>query len=166
MRFGLENRTVIIALLALLCSMPGWLGAAGQWAAPQPVSAFAIPTAQLIQPDELNRILHARDSEKPLILQVGSHVMYAQAHIPGAEYVGPGSQADGVAQLRGRIASLPRKTFIVIYCGCCPWDRCPNVGPAYQLLHDMGFARAKVLYLADNFGADWANKGYPVESGR
>jgi len=23
----------------------------------------------------------------------------------------------------------------------------------------------KVLYLADNFGTDWADKGYPVERG-
>jgi hypothetical protein len=29
----------------------------------------------------------------------------------------------------------------------------------------MGFANVKVLYLANNFGADWADKGYPVEQG-
>jgi hypothetical protein len=29
----------------------------------------------------------------------------------------------------------------------------------------MGFANVKVLYLANNFGADWADKGYPVEHG-
>ena len=57
------------------------------------------------------------------------------------------------------------KPYIVLYCGCCPWGRCPNVGPAYKLLLDMGFTRVKVLYLADNFGADWVNKGFPVESG-
>jgi hypothetical protein len=26
----------------------------------------------------------------------------------------------------------------------------------------MGFSRVKVLYLANNFGADWVDKGYPV----
>ncbi len=166
MRTDLRKGTVAIAVLAVLCVVEGRLWAAGQWAAPPPASAFTIPTAQLIQPDELNRLLHTRGAEKPLILQVGSHLMFAQAHIPGAEYAGPGSQAEGVQQLRGRVASLSRGTFIVLYCGCCPWNRCPNVGPAYQLLHGMGFSRVKVLYLADNFGDDWANKGFPVESGR
>jgi hypothetical protein len=27
----------------------------------------------------------------------------------------------------------------------------------------MGFVHLKVLYLADNFGANWVNMGYPVE---
>jgi hypothetical protein len=30
----------------------------------------------------------------------------------------------------------------------------------------MGFTNVKVLYLANNFGADWVDKGYPVESSR
>jgi hypothetical protein len=29
----------------------------------------------------------------------------------------------------------------------------------------MGFTNVKVLYIADNFGADWVNKGYPVAKG-
>lgn len=29
----------------------------------------------------------------------------------------------------------------------------------------MGFTNVKVLYLPDNFGADWADKVYPVEKG-
>jgi hypothetical protein len=92
-------------------------------------------------------------------------MMFDQAHIPGAEYAGPGSQAEGIERLRGRVASLPRTTLIVIYCGCCPWNRCPNVGPAYSLLQQMRFTRVKVLYLAQNFGDDWVSKGYPVEGG-
>jgi rhodanese-related sulfurtransferase len=149
-----------------LCLAMAPARATAQWAAPPPATALTIPDAKLIQPDELNRLLHAHGAEKPLILQVGSHLMFAQAHIPGAEYAGPGSQSDGIAQLRGRVAQLPRSTLIVLYCGCCPWTRCPNVGPAYQLLESMGFTRVKVLYLAGNFGDDWVNKGFPVESGR
>jgi len=30
----------------------------------------------------------------------------------------------------------------------------------------MGFTQVKVLYIADNFGDDWVNRGYPVVSGR
>ncbi len=155
----------------LLCFVPSRMCAAGQWAAPPPSSAMSIPTSVLLQPEELNRLLQTPPAEKPLVekplvLQVGSRVLFAQAHIPRAEYAGPGMQDAGAQMLRNRVASLPRKTFIVIYCGCCPWNRCPNVGPAYKLLLDMGFTHVKVLYLADNFGADWVNKGFPVESAR
>ncbi len=88
---------VTMAAFGLFCFVQQRALAAGQWAAPPPASAFTIPTAQLIQADELNRLLHTRGAEKPLILQVGSRMMFAQAHIPGAEYAGAGSQAEGVA---------------------------------------------------------------------
>ncbi|MGO8935131.1 MAG: rhodanese-like domain-containing protein [Terracidiphilus sp.] len=161
----INARTAVVAAVVLFCLAQQRVQAATQWAAPQPASASAIPTAQLIQPAELNRLLHTKGTERPLILQVGSRVMFTQAHIPGAEYAGPGSHAEGLSQLRARVASLPRTAFIVLYCGCCPWNRCPNVGPAYSLLNDMGFTRVKVLYLAENFGDDWVNEGFAVEGG-
>ena len=37
--------------------------------------------------------------------------------------------------------------------------------PAYDALTAMGFTNFKVLYIADNFGANWADKGYPVVKG-
>ncbi len=167
MQVELKSVPAIFAgAIVSLCLVSVPVRAAAQWAAPQPVSASAIPNAQLIQPDEFNRLLHSASAEKPIILQVGSRMMFAQAHIPGSQYAGPGSQSDGIQQLRGRVASLPHNRFIVLYCGCCPWNRCPNVGPAYNLLHELGFTHVKVLYLANNFGADWAGKGYPVESGQ
>jgi hypothetical protein len=158
---------VTFAVLTTAVSFGAWqVQAAAQWAPPPASSTLSIPASQLVQPEALNRLLKTEGAEKPLILQVGSHILFAQAHIPGSEYAGPGSQDAGLEQLRARVAPLPRKAFIVLYCGCCPWNRCPNVGPAYKLLTGMGFTRVKVLYIADNFGADWVNKGLPVESGR
>lgn len=135
------------------------------WSAPSPDSASSIPTTQLLQPEELNRLLHAQGANKPLVLQVGSRMLFAQAHIAGSEYAGAGSQAEGLSQLQAKVASLPRNSFIVLYCGCCPWSRCPNVGPAFKLLRDQGFTSVKVLYIANNLGTDWVDKGYPVERG-
>ncbi|MDR3751177.1 MAG: rhodanese-like domain-containing protein [Terracidiphilus sp.] len=125
-----------------------------------------MPQTQLIQPEALNRLLQSARSEKPLVLQVGSHILFAESHIPGAEYIGPGSQPAGLQVLQSRVSSLPRNRFIVLYCGCCPWQRCPNVAPAFAKLREMGFSNVNVLYLTDNFGADWAAKGYQVERGR
>ncbi len=92
-------------------------------------------------------------------------MLYAQAHIPGSEYVGQGNSAQGLQDLERRVRNLPKRTLIVLYCGCCPWSHCPNVNPAYDALEKLGFANVKVLYLANNFGADWVDKGYPVAKG-
>lgn len=132
------------------------LAAAGQ--------AASIPTSELINPEDLVKTIHAGKA-MPRMLQVGSHVLYAQAHIPGSEYIGPGSNEAGLQQLRKRVASLPRGKSIVLYCGCCPWNHCPNVQPAFETLRAMGFTKVKVLYIADNFGTNWVDKGYPTARG-
>ena len=127
--------------------------------------ASLIPASRLINPDDLVKILQSAKSEKPLMIQVGSHVLYSQAHIPGSEYIGSASSESGLQSLRKRVESVPRSKFIVLYCGCCPWNHCPNVKPADDALRAMGFTNVKVLYIANNFGADWVAKGYPVGKG-
>ena len=144
---------VILAAIAVLFVAQ----AAGQ--------AAAIPATRLINPEDLVKLLQTPGKEKPLMIQVGSHVLFSQAHIPGSEYIGPASTESGVQQLRKRVESQPRTRFIVLYCGCCPWGRCPNVKPADDALHAMGFTNVKVLYIADNFGTNWVDKGYPVAKG-
>jgi len=62
--------------------------------------------------------------------------------------------------------TLPRTKFIVLYCGCCPWNHCPTLKPAYEALHGMGFTKLKVLYIPNNFGRDWIYRGFPVEKGQ
>lgn len=128
--------------------------------------ASSIPSLQLINVDDLVKILQSGKGEKPLILQVGSHVLYQEAHIPGSNYAGAASTEAGITQLKKRVDSVPKNKFIVLYCGCCPWTHCPNVKPAFDSLHALGFTNVKVLYIANNFGTDWVNKGYPVASGQ
>ncbi len=129
-------------------------------------SAFSIPLSGVMQPGQLNQMLQTPSKEPPLILQVGSHLLFSEAHIPGSEYAGPGSQPAGLDMLRMRVSSVSKNKLIVLYCGCCPWNRCPNLGPAYHLLQSMGFTNVKVLYMASNFGEDWVAKGYTVAKGR
>lgn len=154
-------RFFVVAGLAILVSAPM---ARAQFSNPA-ASAGTVPHERLIQPEDLNRFLMDANSIGPLILQVGSRVMYAQAHIPGSVYAGPGSQAAGLQLLEKAVASTAKGRLIVIYCGCCPWNRCPNVGPAYKRLHDLGFTNVKVLYIANNFGDDWVAKGYAADKG-
>jgi rhodanese-related sulfurtransferase len=96
---------------------------------------------------------------------VGVRFLYKEAHIAGAEYIGPALKDEGLAQLRQRVRSLAHNKAIVLYCGCCPWDRCPNVQPAYKALQALGFTQVKVLHIEHNFGTDWVNKGYPTAKG-
>ncbi len=129
-------------------------------------SADAIPAAALMQPAELAALLQQGEGKKPLILQVGSRVLFAEAHIPGAEFAGSAGQEAGLATLRTRVQSVDHEQAVVLYCGCCPWGRCPNIRPAWALLQSLGFHKVKVLYIADNFGSNWVDKGYPVAKGR
>jgi thiosulfate/3-mercaptopyruvate sulfurtransferase len=129
-------------------------------------SAQSIPAVDLMQPADLAATLGKASTAKPLILQVGFRKLYDQAHIAGAEYAGPGRQLDGLSALRQRVATLPKDAAVVIYCGCCPWSRCPNIAAAYDALHALGFSHLKVLYIADNFGSDWVDKGYPTVMGK
>ena len=164
MKIGLVRRSGITALL-VFAFVFGSSQLRAQFAPASTASASSIPEAQWLKPEALLRLQQTKGVEKPLILQVGSRMLFAQAHIPGSEYIGPGSQPAGIQQLQTRVSALSRKKLIVLYCGCCPLNRCPNLGPAYAKLSEMGFTNVKVLYLPDNFGADWAQKGYPVEQG-
>lgn len=132
--------------------------------APATGQATSIPTTRLIQPEDFVKLLQT-GKDKPLMIQVGSHVLFAQAHIPGSEYIGPASTESGLQQLRKRVESLSRSKFIVLYCGCCPWSHCPNVKPADDALRAMGFTNVRVLYISDNFGVNWVDRGYPVARG-
>ena len=115
-----------------------------------------------MQPAQLAARLQGPAAAHPLVLHVGFRVLYAEAHIPDSEYVGPASEEDGLQRLSERVANLPRDAAIVIYCGCCPWMRCPNVAAAYERLRSQGFTAVRVLYIARNFGQDWAEQGYAV----
>jgi len=128
-------------------------------------AASSIPAAALINPEDLAKVLSSLPSERPLLVYVGFRMPYTQAHIPDSENLGPAATQAALEQLLKWMEKIPRDRFVVIYCGCCPWSHCPNVRPAYQALHNHGFKKLKVLYLADNLGTDWVNKGYPVAKG-
>ena len=118
---------------------------------------------QLIQAEELAHAL--KEARKPVVLYVGPKSIYAQAHIPGAENIGPVARSEGIEKLRARAASLAKDSPVVIYCGCCPWDHCPNIRPAYVELKKARFTSVRVLYLENSFGANWKDKGLPVANG-
>lgn len=159
MTLSFHRRHILLLFIFVFISSSGRLGA--QSALP----ASSIPQEALIQPAALHQILISKSAAQPLILQVGSRVMFAEAHIHGAVYAGPGSDLSGLKLLASKVASVPKSRFIVLYCGCCPWSHCPNIAPAFRKLQDLGFTNVKTLYIASNFGDDWVAKNYPVDHG-
>jgi thiosulfate/3-mercaptopyruvate sulfurtransferase len=149
------------AVLAAVCMLS--LSALGSRGAPAPKDPWA--ASQLITPETLAKEVAAPKSEKPRIVCVGFEVLYHGAHIPGAKYAGPARQSTGIAELKRWAASVPKNAPIVVYCGCCPMNECPNVRPAFNLLRREGFTRLRVLDLPDSFAKDWVEKGYPTVRG-
>jgi len=126
-------------------------------------TAWAADTP-LIQPAEFAAQLAGKGA-KPAVFHVGFNVLYRNRHIPDSVYAGPGSKPEGLELLKQAVAKLPRDREIVLYCGCCPWDHCPNMRPASELLRSMGFTHVKMLYIPTNLKVDWFDHGYPGEDG-
>jgi rhodanese-related sulfurtransferase len=117
----------------------------------------------LVQPPDLAAQLVGK-GVPPAVFMVGPNVLYRSKHIPGSVFAGPGQNDAGLAMLKAEADKFPRNREVVVYCGCCPWDRCPNIKPVMELLKQMGFTKAKALFLATGFKADWLDKGYPAEA--
>jgi rhodanese-related sulfurtransferase len=109
--------------------------------------------AELMEPAALVEALHS--AKPPVVL--------CSKRIPHALEAGPGSKPEGMALLKKAVADLPKDADIVVYCGCCPMDRCPNIRPAYRALREMGFEHVRVLNIPTNMHTDWFGKGYPAE---
>jgi hypothetical protein len=116
-----------------------------------------------VQPADLAKEMAGKSA--PTVLCVGFQRLYTAGHIKGARYHGTGGNADGLAEIKKWAKSLPRSTNLVIYCGCCPMENCPNIRPAFLALREMGFASLRVLILPDSFAVDWVEKGLPYDKG-
>jgi thiosulfate/3-mercaptopyruvate sulfurtransferase len=119
------------------------------------------PGTALLEPPELVQALQSAKS--PTVLCVAFPVLYRNKHIAHAVYAGAGSKPEGIEALKKAVADLPKDADIVIYCGCCPMVRCPNIRPAYRTLQEMGFTHVRVLNIPTNMHTDWFSKNYPSE---
>lgn len=110
----------------------------------------------LMEPLELATMLKS-GKQLPLIFSVGPG-----ATIPQSKHIGMTNDEANLASLKQELTVLPTASSIVIYCGCCPFEHCPNVRPAIALLKQLQFTNYKLLKIPKNLKADWIDKGYPV----
>jgi len=118
---------------------------------------------EVIQPEQLALTLTRALGLRPLVVCVGFPTLYQSAHVPGSILQGPARDPMALKELEAVAQAWPRDHEIVLYCGCCPFQQCPNVRPAFAALKHMGFRRLRVLYLAQDFAHDWVARGFPVE---
>ncbi|RFM25681.1 rhodanese-like domain-containing protein [Deminuibacter soli] len=112
---------------------------------------------QLMEPAALADVLKSNTATKPLVICVGPSGV-----ISGSVETGPAGKPENLTKLKNLLVSQPKNREIVLYCGCCPFEHCPNVRPAFTLLNDMHFAHPYLLNLSHNIKTDWIDKGYPV----
>ena len=110
----------------------------------------------------LNSRKAIQSGKAPILLSVAFPVLYRGKHIVHAINAGPTSKPEGIEALKNAVAKLPKDADLVIYCGCCPMVKCPNIRPAYRTLKELGFTHIRVLGLPTNLHTDWVSKDYPV----
>lgn len=156
---------LVLATLPLIGGSSPRAGAGG--ASPSPDSAIvdSVASGQLIQPEDLARLLADSTAQQPVLLQVGFRVLFRGGHIPGSRYVGPASKPEGLVALKLALRRVQPSRPIILYCGCCPWTDCPNVRPAIRAAREMGLRNVRVLYIAGNLQRDWVEKGFPIVQG-
>jgi thiosulfate/3-mercaptopyruvate sulfurtransferase len=129
------------------------------------VDGDTLTAAHLIQPQELALALNYPVPRRPVVLQVGFKVLFRTGHIAGSRFVGPGSKPEGLAALDSVLKAVTKQQRIVLYCGCCPWQDCPNVHPAFHRARELGYRNVQVLFIRKNLQEDWIAKGLPMREG-
>ncbi len=112
---------------------------------------------QLLDPAELAKIISDPNAKQPIIFSIGP-----AAILKGSIDIGPAEKKENLNKLRQQLKNMPKNANIVIYCGCCPFEHCPNIRPAFSLLNEMKFTNHRLLNLQHNVKIDWINRGYPV----
>ena len=121
------------------------------------------PKADLLETDALAQAIQS--ANPPVVVAVPFAVLYRSKHILHAIDGGTGSKPEGIETLKKAVASLSKDADVVVYCGCCPMVKCPNIRPAYRTLKEMGFTHVRVLNVPTNMHTDWYSKNYPSEPG-
>lgn len=114
-------------------------------------------TDQLYDPQILADKINQHQTDNIVILCVGPDAL-----IKGSVDIGPTQEQEHIDKLKNYLKNVPKDKEVIIYCGCCPFVRCPNIRPAFKVLKDMGFKNPRLLNLPKNIKTDWLDKDYPT----
>ena len=112
---------------------------------------------QLLNPADLAKMITDQKIKQPIIFCIGPGAL-----IKGSIDIGPANVKVNLNKFKQKLSNLQKDAAVVIYCGCCPFEHCPNIRPAFSLLNEIKFTNHKLLNLEHNIKVDWINKGYPI----
>jgi thiosulfate/3-mercaptopyruvate sulfurtransferase len=111
---------------------------------------------QLIEPAQLAQIIQKNEA-LPIVYSIGPGAV-----IKNSVDIGSVKEPENMQEFKKQLSKLRKDADIVVYCGCCPFEHCPNVRPAVAALKEMKFTNYKLLNLSHNVKTDWLDKGYPT----
>lgn len=154
----MKKALIVSVSFALIAGMAFKAQAQTSVGAPQALTP-ANPWAdnQLLEPALLADMLKTGGNNYPLIFNMGT-----VDDIKGAKHIGALSNAVNAEILKTTLHGVAKTKPIIIYCGCCPFAKCPNIRPAFLELKKLGFTNVQVLNLPVNLKTNWVNKGYPL----
>lgn len=138
-------KIIKLLVLILITSQYAWAQKPENWT-----------SKELMEPSELAQVIQSA-TDLPLIISVGPG-----ATIPHSIETGMVKDTENLDKFKKELSAVPKETKIVVYCGCCPYEHCPNARPAIAVLKDMKFTNYRLLNLPHNIKADWIDKGFPV----
>lgn len=112
---------------------------------------------QLVEPAILASKISQNDVNDILIVSVGP-----DAVIKNSVDIGATQEKENIKKLENYLENVSKDKEVIIYCGCCPFDRCPNIRPAFILLNNMRFKNAKLLDIPKNIKVNWIDNDYPT----
>lgn len=124
------------------------------------MSAKIWQASELIEVEPLLKLINSPNkAQVPTIINVGpmQNIKYAVTY-------GTASNDDAMAKIKTAATTMKKDKPVVVYCGCCKMENCPNVQPAYDYFISAGFKNVKVLNLKEDLAADWVAKKYPMET--
>ncbi len=111
---------------------------------------------QLIEPSTLAATIKS-NKQLPVVFSIGPGAI-----IPNSIDIGMTKDEQNMAKFRSEVNKLSKSANIVVYCGCCPFERCPNVRPAIAFLKSASYTNYHLLNIPHNIKTDWIAKGFPV----
>jgi len=114
-------------------------------------------TSQLLEPKLLSYKIK-NDKDLPKIVCIGPGIV-----IKNSIGIGECRYKENIEKLKSLVSGFKKDDKIVLYCGCCPFENCPNIRPAFTLMNELGFKNHKLLNIKNNIKADWIDMGYQTE---
>jgi hypothetical protein len=157
--FAIKNKILVITLYMLITGLCASETKAqtSPVAMPSLLNNYPWTDSELIEPSVLAAMITKSPANMPVIFNVG-----AVEDIKGAKHIGAVSNAENMKTLKSTVSALLKNTAIVIYCGCCPFTKCPNIRPAFLELKKLGFTNVKLLNMPVNLKTNWVSHGYPL----